>query len=255
MFVLTIDQQGSRQVGDRVPEFLRTVGDALAHVTGVVRPFERTVGDEVQAVFDDPGLAVEVALDVLRRGGWSVGIGAGPVDTPLPATARAGSGPAFVLARAAVEAAKSRQRSVALTVRGSDSDRAQDAEAVLVLLAALRARRTQPGWAVVDAVTRAGGTVRQEDLAHSLGVSQQAVSQRLRTALWAEEHAALPLTARLLAQAAAVSQDGARLPDGAGRQEEAGRQAGARLPGAAAHQDGARRATAEPDGSIDGGAR
>jgi hypothetical protein len=213
MFVLTIDQQGSRTVGDRVPDFLRTLGELpglAGGAGGVVRPFERTVGDEVQAVFDAPELVIRVALDVLRWGGWSVGIGAGPVDLPLPTSARAGSGAAFILAREAVEAAKSRQRSVPLTVRGADPGRARETESLVVLLAALRERRTIPGWAVIDEITRAGGTLRQEDLARHLGISQQAVSQRLRTALWAEEEAARPLAARLLAEAVALGQDRAR---------------------------------------------
>ncbi|NKY40752.1 hypothetical protein HGA02_14810, partial [Cellulomonas septica] len=104
MFVLTIDQRGSRRHGDRVEQLL---ADLAAHheQTGVdpLRGFERTVGDEVQGVYDDPEPVVDVALHVLRLGGWTVGIGAGPVDEPLPDSPRAGSGPAFVLARTAVE--------------------------------------------------------------------------------------------------------------------------------------------------------
>lgn len=201
MWVLTIDQQGSRRVGDRVDELLGVFA-ALPAVApsapGVVRPFERTVGDEVQAVLDDAELAVRLALTVLRRGGWTVGIGAGPVDQPLPATSRAGSGAAFVLARAAVERAKRRARAVPLSVAGSDAGGAADAEAVLTLVAAVAARRTAAGWEVIDALQHAGVGARQEDVAVRLGISQQAVSQRLRTALWAEELAARPLAARLL---------------------------------------------------------
>lgn len=213
MFVLTIDQQGSRRVGDRVADFLTTLegrADLGPRSDGVVRPFERTVGDEVQAVLDDPELAVTVALDVLRWGGWTVGVGAGSVDLPLPAEARAGSGVAFVLAREAVEAAKSRQRSIPLVVRGEDPVAAGEAESLLVLLAAIRARRTAAGWAAVDALTAGDAPRRQDELAQLLGISQQAVSQRLRAALWAEEQAALPLAARLLASAVALGQDGPR---------------------------------------------
>ncbi|MCU1431900.1 MAG: hypothetical protein JWP95_1005, partial [Actinotalea sp.] len=50
MFVLTIDQQGSRRRGDQVEELLPYLSDALGDGPGVVRSFERTVGDEVQAV-------------------------------------------------------------------------------------------------------------------------------------------------------------------------------------------------------------
>ena len=209
MFVLTIDQQGSRTRGDRVPDLLSALGahPALQHL-GVVRPFERTVGDEVQAVCDSSATTLVLALDVLRWGGWSVGIGAGPVDLPLPASTRAGAGPAFVFAREAVEAAKSRHRAVPVAVRGADPDHAREAESLVVLLAALRNRRTDAGWVVVDAMRAEGTSARQERLADRLGISQQAVSQRLRTALWAEEQAALPLAARLLDQADTMRHDG-----------------------------------------------
>ncbi|HEY8718756.1 hypothetical protein [Pengzhenrongella sp.] len=204
MFILTIDQQGSRRVGDRVEELLEVFA-ALPAVApgapGLVRPFERTVGDEVQAVLDDAELVVDLALTVLRRGGWSVGIGAGPVHEPLPETSRAGWGEAFILARSAVERAKTRTRPVPLAVDGVDPVAAADAEAVLTLVAAVAERRTAAGWEVIDALRVGGEGSRQEDVATRLGISQQAVSQRLRTALWAEELAARPLAARLLATA------------------------------------------------------
>ncbi|GIG29119.1 hypothetical protein [Cellulomonas marina] len=193
MLVLTIDQKGSRRTGDRVEELLARLADVPA-----VRPFERTVGDEVQAVVADASTAVRTALDVLRGGGWSVGIGAGGVEV-LASSSRASSGRAFVHARDAVTAAKGRQRPVALAVRGDDPTAAEDAEAVLVLLGALRARRSDAGWQAVDALLTDGPG--QDRVARRLGVTQQAVSQRLRAALWAEEQAALPTAARLLERA------------------------------------------------------
>jgi hypothetical protein len=197
MFVLTVDQVGSRRMGDHV-ESLLTVLAPLRWRDGVVRDFERTVGDEVQAVLDDSGLVVEVALRLLRLGGWSVGIGAGAVAEPLPPSSRAGSGEAFVLARAAVERAKSRTRPVPLAVASHVAERGQDAEAVLALLGTVTSRRTAAGWAVVDALGRFGPGARQDEVAAALGITQQAVSQRLRTAMWAEEVAARPVAARLL---------------------------------------------------------
>ena len=199
MFVLTVDQQGSRRVGDRVNALLRELAP-LAGRDGVVRAFERTVGDEVQAVLDDAGLTVDVALRLLRTESWSVGIGVGEVDEPLPASARAGSGPAFVLARAAVERAKSRSRPVPLAVEGDAGDLARDAESVLTLLGAVITRRSPAGWAVIDTFEALGADATQERVAKRLGVTQQAVSQRLRAAMWAEEVAARPLAARLLTE-------------------------------------------------------
>jgi len=234
MYVITADQRGSRRSGDLVPDLLTALERAKkwsrivtisshagagggevaggraeggsgaggagggSGAGGVVIGFERTVGDEVQAVFDDPGVAVDVALWLLRRGGWSVGIGCGGVDEPLPTSSREASGPAFVLARDAVEAAKSRQRPVPLAVRGAHHQAGLDAEAVLTLVAATAARRSAAGWEAVDAVESSGPDVRQEDVAAAMGISQQAVSQRLRTALHDEARAAARAAAHLL---------------------------------------------------------
>ena len=192
--MITLDQQGSRRVGDRVDILL---AELRRFPAGLTRPFERTIGDEVQAVLKDPVLAVDVTLHVLRLGGWSVGIGAGPVNEPLPASARAASGAAFVLARRAVERAKSRLRPVPLAVEGSDVERAGEAEAVLTLLGSIVSRRTDAGWAVIDALG-SGAPATQNSVAADLGITQQAVSQRLRAAMWAEEMAVRPVAARLL---------------------------------------------------------
>ena len=195
MWVITADQRGSRIVGERVAGLLA----GLPEVRGVVRRAERTVGDEVQTVLDDAGGVVELALHLLRDGGWSVGIGAGAVHEPLPSSSRAASGEAFILAREAVETAKSRHRSVPVAVRGADAGAAADAEAVLTLIGAVAQRRSTAGWEVADLAASGDG---QAVIARRLGISVQAVSQRLRTALWAEETAARSAAARLLVTAA-----------------------------------------------------
>lgn len=218
MWALTVDQEGSRRVGDRVELLLaalRRDSPLVGAPRGaVVLPFDRTVGDEVQAVLGDPDLVVAVALHLIRIGGWSVGIGAGTVDGPLPATSRAGSGTAFIHARAAVEAAKSRLRGVPLAVRGPRADLAAEAEGVLTLLGSVVARRTADGWSVVDRLAAAAGA-RQQDVAAELGISQQAVSARLRSALWSEELAARPAAARLLRLAGEDDDDGGSEDEGA----------------------------------------
>ncbi|MTG90640.1 hypothetical protein GJV82_17095 [Cellulosimicrobium sp. BIT-GX5] len=198
MFVLTVDQRGSTGRPDRVPEVLARLDSLLADRPGVVVPFDRTVGDEVQGVLDDPATVVDVVLDLLRDGGWSVGLGAGGVDEPLPAVSREASGEAFVRARDAVEQAKSRAATAPVAVRGEPPERAAEVEALLRLLAAVVERRTDPGWEAVDTLARVGGT--QKDVARALGVSEQAVSQRLRAALWPEEAAVRPVVARLLGE-------------------------------------------------------
>ena len=192
MLVMTVDQRHSRQGQDRVDELLAW----LAAAAPVVRPFERTAGDEVQGVLSDPHAVVDLTLALVRRGDWSIGIGAGPVNEPLPPSTRAGSGPAFELARAAVTRAKSSPQMLA--VAAPDTAAAADAQAALDLLAAVVVRRSEPGWEAADLVAQG---LSQTQVADQLGVTKQAVSQRLRAAVWAPELAGRDLAARLLAAA------------------------------------------------------
>ncbi|MFC9765878.1 hypothetical protein [Rhodococcus jostii] len=191
MFVLTVDQRGSRRDVDRVAQLLTE----FAH-RDLVRPFQRTAGDEVQAVVADPATVVDLALDLVGREHWSIGIGAGPVEEPLPAETRAGRGPAFESARVAVDRAKNAPGRVA--VEGSDPDGATDADTALTLVAILVARRTEEGREAVEQM-RHGST--QTEAARALGISKQAVSQRLSTAGWHVEGAGRRLAERLLRKA------------------------------------------------------
>lgn len=137
-----------------------------------------------------------MVLDLVRAGGWSIGVGAGPVQTPLPGSTRAATGGAFVAARSAVEAAKRRPARVA--VRGAASTAAGDAQAVLTALAVLVERRSDQAWEAI-ALVEAGRT--QAEAAAELGVTRQAVGQRLAAALWEVERDLRPTAARLLAWA------------------------------------------------------
>jgi hypothetical protein len=181
MFVMTIDQRGSRTVGDRVPELLATLRGIRT-----VLPFERSVGDEVQGLLDAPAGVVEAAMRALRAGGWYVGIGVGSVDRPLPASPREAAGPALVQARLAVDRAKRTGERVALAVEydggsglpGEGAAAASAAEAVLVRVGDLVRHRSAAEWRVLDALAEPGPR-RQVDVAQSLGVTPQAVSQAI----------------------------------------------------------------------------
>ncbi|WP_020015417.1 hypothetical protein [Promicromonospora sukumoe] len=234
MIVLTIDQRGSTYADDRVPEVLAELADLTRGRDGVVVRFERTVGDEVQGILAagraGAQLAVDLTLHLLRDQGWSVGIGVGQVEGPLPAVSREARGFAFYRARDAVERAKTRGRGTSVAVEGpppgaadlvtadaqaprsgtaepgasaepSRPDLAAEVEALLRLLAAIRARRTPQGWEVADTLASlADKPGRQRIVAQSLHVSEQAVSQRVRAALWQEEEAVRPVVVRLLAE-------------------------------------------------------
>lgn len=191
--MLTVDQRASRRTADRVADAL---GDLNATVPAV-RAFERTAGDEFQGVLAEPAEVVDVALRLVRVGGWSIGIGAGPVQIPLPQSTRAGAGQAFLSARRAVDAAK--QRPTRLAVRGAVPSEAADAQAVLGALAVIVERRSQQAWEAI-ALVDAGRT--QAEAAGELGISRQAVGQRLAAALWDLERDLRPTAARLLGRAA-----------------------------------------------------
>lgn len=192
-FVLTVDQRASRRTPDRVADVLTRLEGAVP----VVLAFERTAGDEFQGVLEQPDVVVAVVLDLLRDGAWSVGVGAGPVQLPLPSSTRAAAGPAFLAARRAVEAAK--QRPARVAVRGAAGDDAEDAQAVLGALAVVIERRSPQAWEAI-ALVEEGRT--QAEAATELGISRQAVGQRLAAGLWELERELRPTAARLLARAA-----------------------------------------------------
>ena len=186
--VLTVDQRSSRAAADAVPALL----GRLAPVP-TLRRFQRTAGDEVQAVLDDADAVVAALRLVLRDSGWHVGVGIGPVDEPLPPETRAGNGPAFRNAREAVTRAKSAPHR--LGVGGADAYAAEQLETVLGLWAGLLERRTDRGWEVVDAL--------DEGLSHAqagkrLGISQSAVTQRTQAAGLSDERRARRLATQLL---------------------------------------------------------
>ena len=192
-YVLTVDQKASRRGPDRVDAVLRELNDAVPAMLA----FERTAGDEFQGVLEEPDLVVDVVLRLVRAGGWSIGVGAGPVQTPLPASTRAGAGPAFLSARRAVDAAK--QRPSRLAVRGAVPPDAGDAQAVLSALAVLVDRRSEQAW---EAISLVEGGRTQAEAAGALGISRQAVGQRLAAGLWDLERELRPTAARLLTRAA-----------------------------------------------------
>jgi hypothetical protein len=192
-FVLTVDQIESRGQGDLVDGALQ----GLSSVTSVL-PFTRTVGDELQGLMDDPVSVVDAIVMLMRSGEWHIGLGIGPVERPLPDDSRRARGPAFVCARAAVNAAKMEPSHLCVIAAREDDHEAYDVEAVWRLTAAVHHRRSEPGWEAVD-LARSGRT--QSEIAEQLGISRQAVGQRLQAAQWSAEEAARPTLMRLLGRA------------------------------------------------------
>lgn len=192
-FVLTVDQIDSRSSVDLVHDTLARLADSPT-----ILPFTRTVGDEFQGLLDTAMSVVDVILMLMRSAQWHIGLGIGSVQRPFTAPdSRAARGDAFLAARTAVERAKVEPSHLAVNaVRpGADAD---DVETVFRLVGALRSRRTDPGWQVVDLLS-AGHT--QQQAATRLDISRQAVSQRAHTAAWTLEQSAVPTLVRLLDRA------------------------------------------------------
>ena len=196
MFVLTVDQIRSRRHRDLV--------DATVEELSALRPrlpFTRTVGDEFQGALEDAPSVVDAILTLMRSGQWHIGLGIGTVAEPLPDNPRSARGPAFLAARTAVEQAK-REPSHLQVVSLEAPVEAEDVATMLQLLATVRDRRSAQGWEAVDLMAAIG---QQAVVAERLGVTRQAVGQRLQAAGWAIEQRALPAVVRLLERADAVA--------------------------------------------------
>ncbi|MGX1748490.1 sigma factor-like helix-turn-helix DNA-binding protein [Glutamicibacter protophormiae] len=190
MIVLTIDQRRSRSSDDKVEALVKQANATVP----VVRPFQRTAGDEIQAVMDDASEAIRLAVMMAASGDWSVGIGFGQVESPLPAETRAGRGSAFEFARVAVERAKN--TNAHLAVHGPTNE-ASRLEAELQLTAAVVSKRRATAW---EAGTLADEGMTQQQIAVRLGITQQAVSSRLSAALWFEANRMMDEAAKSLAR-------------------------------------------------------
>lgn len=176
-WVVTADQRHSRTTPDAVPQAL----ESLASIDTVLA-FERTAGDEIQALLAEPSAVVATVITLSRSSQWRIGIGHGAVEAPLPTSTREARGTAYLAARDAVHQARRAPGGISL-IDADASPSAPIAEAVLQLIRALLLRRTPEGWAACDLVDR-GLTVTATG--EKLGVSASAISQRLSAAAHGE---------------------------------------------------------------------
>lgn len=138
---------------------------------------DATDNGELRALTPSPRAALETVLHLARARQWQVGLGAGAVRTPLPASMRDAAGPGVMAARDALDAAA--RRASRCAIRGDGTAPVEPLDALLDLLLAHRERWSGQGWQLHD-LLEAGGT--QADAAHTLGITPQAVSKRARAA-------------------------------------------------------------------------
>lgn len=169
---MTIDQRASRSDGDDVPTLLT----ALAGVPTVL-PFARTIGDEAQGVIDDPGAATMAVLLTAQLRRWHIGIGIGPVDTPLPEMAAEAHGDAFYRARSAVEAAKNAPAHLVVDSGGDTAAGGLAEGALRTLVWTVETMRPESMRYILARLTSPDAP--QAAIASQFDVSQQAVSRVL----------------------------------------------------------------------------
>lgn len=192
MFVMTVDQRNSSSGKDLVPQLQDSL--ARAGLGAPLKDFQRTAGDEVQAVFESPQAVLENALFLARTGSWHIGIGAGSVKEPLPENAREGSGIAYKNARTAVERAKRSPGHIAYEGQGKYS---AVIEATLQLVMGLEEDRND-SWQEVGELYDQGLT--QKAIAEQLGTYQSAVSRSLKQGRWQETRRIITELEKLLAE-------------------------------------------------------
>lgn len=193
VLVLTIDQQSSRIGPDLVPDTVAALDDIP-----LMLGFERTAGDEFQGVLDDPASLPRVLELLLRDQAWNVGVGLGELESPLPDSARAGRGTAYLTAREAVTAAKRAPWHTRVVGGERDTEIARALETTIWLWASVLERRTARGWEVADLVDTG---LSYDEVGHALGITQSAVSQRAQAAGIVESRRARELTAWLAGSA------------------------------------------------------
>jgi hypothetical protein len=204
MFVITADQIDSRHDRDRASDMIAQL--LQNHPDAFALPPDQTSGDEIQVLVPAAADVFAVLLDLHRTEYWSVGVGIGPIRTPLPPSTRQATGDAFIAARAAVTRAKRAEARFALDVPPALEDTTHgeavpgrstgaEVEALLTMLLLLRQRRTPEGWEAVDLLESG---LAQTSIARTLGISTAAVSQRIKSAQYRVERAAHPALVRLL---------------------------------------------------------
>ncbi|QRZ60819.1 hypothetical protein [Rothia sp. ZJ932] len=188
---MTVDQRNSSNNPNAIPLLLE-LGEGKSETGKPLLPFQRTAGDEAQAVFDDVQALLATSLLLSRQGFWHIGIGKGAIDEPTSKNAREGKGEAYINAREAVERAKKSSGHVAYE---SDGKYAGLIEASLQLVLGLEEERSDSRQEVGELYEEG---ITQTAIAEQLGTYQSAVSRLLKQGKWQESRRIIKELAGLL---------------------------------------------------------
>ncbi|AWB84023.1 MarR family transcriptional regulator [Corynebacterium liangguodongii] len=144
--------------------------------------------EDIRAHVDSPDGAVGVIMALLSDRDWAIGLGI------------AVAGGASAALAEATAAAGARPGEVGVRVDGGGAE-AADIAAVFALIAHVLEKRSFEGREATGLVRRG---LSQNEAAAQLGISKQAMSQRLKAAGWQAEQAGIRLALRLIGRAAGV---------------------------------------------------
>ncbi|AJK68884.1 hypothetical protein [Corynebacterium marinum] len=169
--------------------------EALSTLDGVGE-FQVLGVEDICAVVESPEALCDTVMALLSDGSWAIGIGIVPGTSDEQLTRDTASGSLRGGARAATV-------KVAALPKGT-STLAEDIAAVFALMGHVLAKRTTEGREATSLV-RSG--LNQNEAAEELGISKQAMSQRLQAAGWQAETAGWRLAVNLLTRADAGPRD------------------------------------------------
>lgn len=163
---------------------------ALSTLEGIGE-FEVLGVEDICAVAYSSPAVCDVVMALLADGDWAIGIGIIPGEGAGDAETRA-------VATAAVKGSARAGHVYAKTDRRGRAAEAQDIAAAFALLGFVLHKRTMEGR---EATSLVRGGLNQNEAAEELGISKQAMSQRLQAAGWAAETAGCQLAINLIDRA------------------------------------------------------
>ncbi|MEH0146130.1 MarR family transcriptional regulator [Corynebacterium sp. Q4381] len=174
----------------RRAEVVARSAEALATLPGV-SPFEVVGVEDIRADVDTPEHALNLVMALLSDGDWAIGLG----------ITSHGRG-----VHAASDAVGTRPAQVKVNVdTRHPGTAADDIAAAFALVGHVLHKRTFEGREAT-ALVRSG--MNQNEAAQALGISKQAMSQRLQAAGWQAEQAGWQLALNLITRAEADRADG-----------------------------------------------
>lgn len=173
----------------RRAQLVKRSAEALSTLDGV-GTFDVVAVEDIRAHVEDAEAACMLIMALLSDGDWAIGLGI-----------TAGSSATNPAVYVASDVVSTRAGTVSVVVEGGSADAsdAEDIAATFALISHVLAKRTFEGREATSLV-RSG--LNQNEAAVELGISKQAMSQRLQAAGWQAEQAGWQLAVNLISRAA-----------------------------------------------------